>query len=480
MTDSFDAQELLSDARWVRQLARSLAIDESAADDLAQETWLVALRDGPKHLIRSPRAWLRRVLTHAAGHEARRSALRKDREVAAARAEALPSTIELAEHAELQRSLAEAVLALAEPYRSTILWRYFGNLSSEEIAKRLGVPSSTVRNRLRRGLDQLRTALERGGGSKWQAQCLALAASKPSGLAGAASKSWTEGITMGINGKLAVATAAVLLVSIALWIELGPSARIEALATVRETAELRWAVPSNERDSVISNREPVAQAEVKATEIDPTESAVEVATPGRKLEELRDQLRSHIEDSMLGYIDPAFYLDLAQQLTKLEPGALAPERSRQGASIYLLEGEPDGMQATYQVHDLEKSTPYSRVESVRVTLDRPSDPYIVAGIKRSPPEVHVTLWRDHDGKVCNLSILTNLYSREPPTEIKHADGALYSYDVQKPLAQSGYVSAITDRLENIPITIVGGKWPDFDALNGFGAGMHGLYAKVNK
>ena len=45
---------------------------------------------------------------------------------------------------------------LREPFRSTLLLHYFEERSSEEIARHLGVPGSTVRNRVHRGVEMLR------------------------------------------------------------------------------------------------------------------------------------------------------------------------------------------------------------------------------------------------------------------------------------------------------------------------------------
>ena len=48
-----------------------------------------------------------------------------------------------------------------------MLLRYFDDLAPREVASRLGVPVETVRTRLRRGLERLRTALdERHGGDR--------------------------------------------------------------------------------------------------------------------------------------------------------------------------------------------------------------------------------------------------------------------------------------------------------------------------
>ncbi|HEY1548141.1 MAG TPA: carboxypeptidase regulatory-like domain-containing protein, partial [Kofleriaceae bacterium] len=72
-----------------------------------------------------------------------------------------PTPAELVERVELQRAVAHEVLALDEPYRSTVLLHFFEGVSSVELARRLGISASTVRGRLKVALEQLRTALER-------------------------------------------------------------------------------------------------------------------------------------------------------------------------------------------------------------------------------------------------------------------------------------------------------------------------------
>ncbi len=54
-------QALLTHGQFVRRLARTLVVDENEAEELAQETWLVALRQAPAHVER-PRSWLASVL----------------------------------------------------------------------------------------------------------------------------------------------------------------------------------------------------------------------------------------------------------------------------------------------------------------------------------------------------------------------------------------------------------------------------------
>lgn len=61
---------------------------------------------------------------------------------------------------EAHRELAEAVAKLDEPYREVVLSRFFEDLPPQEIAKRIGVPASTVCTRVEREVVQLRGRLE--------------------------------------------------------------------------------------------------------------------------------------------------------------------------------------------------------------------------------------------------------------------------------------------------------------------------------
>ena len=60
---------------------------------------------------------------------------------------------------ERDRLVQEAVASLTEPYRETIVLRYFGELSIAEIASQTGRPIGTVKTHLGRGLIRLRPAL---------------------------------------------------------------------------------------------------------------------------------------------------------------------------------------------------------------------------------------------------------------------------------------------------------------------------------
>lgn len=161
---------LLAHRAWVRQLALALA-QPADADDLEQEAWLAALERPPGD--EAPRAWLATVLRRTASKMRRTLSRRAARERVAARPEATGAAADLIARAETHERVVRAVLALPEPYRSTILLRFFEGLTPREIARRTAVPIDTVKARLRRGLARLRGDLPEG--RAWSAALLALA-----------------------------------------------------------------------------------------------------------------------------------------------------------------------------------------------------------------------------------------------------------------------------------------------------------------
>lgn len=153
-----DVDRLLANAGWVKSLAVRLVADEAAADDLAQETWLRALERPPRaaDTPRSLRAWLARVVGRFARQQRRHDAAAERRERAVASAEAQPDVADVVAHAELHRRVVDAVLELDEPYRATLLLRFFEDETPARIAARMGVPVKTVYTRLERALARMR------------------------------------------------------------------------------------------------------------------------------------------------------------------------------------------------------------------------------------------------------------------------------------------------------------------------------------
>lgn len=168
-------EELMSELSWLRRLAIALVRNDSDADDLVQETWLVATEHVPKD-GRPLKPWLTRVALNVVRMRSRASKRRIAREIAVDSLSEKPSTPEeLVTRVEAQRIVVDAVLALAEPYRSTVLLHYFDEVSSAEIARRLGIPEGTVRRRLKTGLDELRGRLRAAEQTTGRAVIAALA-----------------------------------------------------------------------------------------------------------------------------------------------------------------------------------------------------------------------------------------------------------------------------------------------------------------
>lgn len=153
---SLDPGALLDQSAWLRGLAGGLLRDDATAEDVAQEAWLASA--GAR--IRHPRAWFGRVVRNLAHRHHRGEIRRREREKAVARPERRDEEASvLVERAELHSRLVARLLELDEPYRETLLLRYFEDLSPVEIASRSEIPEATVRTRLQRGLARLRTKL---------------------------------------------------------------------------------------------------------------------------------------------------------------------------------------------------------------------------------------------------------------------------------------------------------------------------------
>ena len=159
MEDVQQLEKLMSELAWLKRLAAALVRDESDANDLVQETWLVAAEHAPTD-GRPLKPWLSRVALNLVRMRSRATKRRLAREAAVEPAmEKSPTPDELVSRVRAQRIVADEVLRLAEPYRNTVLLHYFEDLSSAEIARRSGIPEGTVRRRLKVALDELRGRL---------------------------------------------------------------------------------------------------------------------------------------------------------------------------------------------------------------------------------------------------------------------------------------------------------------------------------
>ena len=129
--------------------------DAAAAEDIAQEAFLAAVRNLDRFDRRRPFGpWLHRIVVNRAIDWARARSLRAEvggAEVAGA-AEA--------EHAELGEQTLAAVRSLPPEQRAVIVLRYLLEYTPGEIASLLDLPRGTVNSRLRRALDALGQRLE--------------------------------------------------------------------------------------------------------------------------------------------------------------------------------------------------------------------------------------------------------------------------------------------------------------------------------
>jgi RNA polymerase sigma-70 factor (ECF subfamily) len=195
--------------RFLRRLAAALLGDEARAEDAVQDAWVAALEQPPP---RNPAGWLVTVTRRLAGRSERESGRRHRRERAAARAESLPAADSVAARAEIVRRVGTVVAELPEPFRETLLLRYWEGLPPRGIADRMGVPVATVQSRTRRGLDRVRRELqhEAPGEERWQASlAVAVGLSPPAGL-GAASTTLTIGAAT-VKAKTWITAACVML-----------------------------------------------------------------------------------------------------------------------------------------------------------------------------------------------------------------------------------------------------------------------------
>lgn len=182
-------EELLAHSDFVQALARSLVSDEHSAADITQDTWLAVLKHSSED-VKSKRSWLIRVIRNIASNFHRTERRRQEREKASFSPLNIPAPDEVVARGEARRRIIEAVLKLNEPYRTTVLLRFYENLSLKDIARHEDIPIGTIKSRLKRGLDQLRERLDalHGGDRKnWLMAIAPFAGMKLEGAASATS-----------------------------------------------------------------------------------------------------------------------------------------------------------------------------------------------------------------------------------------------------------------------------------------------------
>lgn len=137
--------------------------DRAAAEDIAQEAFLAALRALGRFDRRRPlRPWLHRIVVNRAIDWSRARRLRG--EVDAAAVGELPGAVAAVGDARLG-DVSTAVGELPIEQRAVVVLRYLLEFTPGEIAELLDVPRGTVNSRLRRGLDALARVLDDADGA---------------------------------------------------------------------------------------------------------------------------------------------------------------------------------------------------------------------------------------------------------------------------------------------------------------------------
>lgn len=135
--------------------------DAAAAEDIAQEAFLAAVRALDRFDRRRPFGpWLHRIVVNRAIDWARARALRA--EISPDGLPELPAAVEARRGIESEAgALAAGLAALSPEHRAVIVLRHLLDYTPGQIAELLDLPRGTVNSRLRRGLDQLRETIGR-------------------------------------------------------------------------------------------------------------------------------------------------------------------------------------------------------------------------------------------------------------------------------------------------------------------------------
>ena len=149
--------ELLFREHWPRayRAAQLVTGDAAAAEDIAQEAFLAAVRNLDRFDRRRPFGpWLHRIVVNRAIDWSRaRSARAEVAAEAAGDVAAVQPSLPFAP--EPDSELGAALMGLGVEQRAVIVLRFLLDLTPGEIAHALDVPRGTINSRLRRGLDAL-------------------------------------------------------------------------------------------------------------------------------------------------------------------------------------------------------------------------------------------------------------------------------------------------------------------------------------
>lgn len=220
----------LDDLQWLRRFAAMLTRDADEADDLVQETLVVAWASPPRDTGAPARPWLATVLRNLFRMQRRAGARREQREGlgSSASTTTVEPERELA-RLEVLRILLAELDRLAPGDQKILVRRFFEGESAAEIGEFLRVPAATVRSRIHRSLQRLRDALDRRFGDRSAWSVAVLIPSPPMTAAQPVQILSQGGSSMSITAKVTIAaTASALAVTGWLGLPEGPALSVAA------------------------------------------------------------------------------------------------------------------------------------------------------------------------------------------------------------------------------------------------------------
>ncbi|MCK6439502.1 MAG: sigma-70 family RNA polymerase sigma factor [Planctomycetes bacterium] len=163
--DSGALEELVQQCHgFVLSLARPRCLDAHAAEDVAQDVWVIVEREIGK--LREPKAflgWLARITEHATTAYLKKRSREMDvkRELGE-QSGPMESSPELGSMMD-ERNVAvlKALRGLPDDYRIPVTMRFYQGLTAREIAETLGCPIGTVLSRLFRANALLKERLRK-------------------------------------------------------------------------------------------------------------------------------------------------------------------------------------------------------------------------------------------------------------------------------------------------------------------------------
>jgi RNA polymerase sigma-70 factor (ECF subfamily) len=148
---------------WAYRAAYLVVHDSAAAEDIAQEAFLAAVRALNRFDRRRPFGpWLNRIVINRAIDWARARALRREAAIdLESQGPGHPdSSASPVASRPYSHDTVAALASLSPEHRAVVVLRYLLEYTPGEIAEMLELPRGTVNSRLRRALDRLQTHLE--------------------------------------------------------------------------------------------------------------------------------------------------------------------------------------------------------------------------------------------------------------------------------------------------------------------------------